>query len=161
MTEEGWEELIGLSIQKRKMISTAESCTGGYISHLITNVPGSSGCFLGGVVAYSNELKVDLLGVKQETLDKFGAVSRETAGEMSTGIQERTGSDIGLSVTGIAGPTGGTEEKPVGTVFISVHLREGRTVTEGFFLEGLTRSQFKEEVSERALGMLLGSFLMI
>ncbi|MGA1793885.1 MAG: CinA family protein [Thermoplasmatota archaeon] len=160
MNEDGWEELVRSSIEKRKTISTAESCTGGYIANLITNTPGSSGCFLGGVVAYSNDLKSDILGVKEETLETFGSVSRETAAEMSRGIQERTGSDIGLSVTGIAGPSGGTEEKPVGTVFISVHLRDGRTVTEGFLLEGLTRSEFKEEVSERALGMLLGSFLM-
>jgi len=160
MTDVGWEELVRLSIEKGKTISTAESCTGGYISHLITSNPGSSGCFLGGVVAYSNELKVGMLGVKEETLDEFGAVSRETASEMSVGIQERTGSDVGLSVTGIAGPDGGTEEKPVGTVFMSVHLRDGRTVTEGFLLEGLTRARFKEEVSERALGMLLGTFLL-
>ncbi|MGA1820338.1 MAG: CinA family protein [Thermoplasmatota archaeon] len=160
MNHEGWEKLVRLSIEKKITISTAESCTGGYISHLITSNPGSSGCFLGGVVAYSNELKVDLLGVKEETLEGSGAVSRETASEMSAGIQERTGSDIGLSVTGIAGPSGGTEEKPVGTVFISVHLRDGRTVTEGFLLQGLTRTEFKDEVSERALGMLLGSFLL-
>ena len=157
MTDEGWESLVAISIDKGITISTAESCTGGYISNLITNIPGASECFLGGVVAYSNELKISLLGVKEQTLREHGAVSRETALEMSTGIRSMTGSTIGISVTGIAGPSGGTEDKPVGTVFLSVSLEDEKSVTEGFLLEGLTRSRFKEEVAERALGMLLGS----
>ena len=156
MTHEGWVGLIKKSREKRITISIAESCTGGFISNIITDVPGASEVFLGGVVAYSNDLKISTLWVNERTLLDHGAVSRETAEEMSRGIRDRTGSDIGLSVTGIAGPDGGTEEKPVGTVFISVQIKDGRNVTEGFLLEGLSRGEFKEEVAERALGMLLG-----
>lgn len=156
MTHEGWVELVRSYIENGITISTAESCTGGYISSLITDVPGASECFLGGIVAYSNEVKISTLWVNEETLLEHGSVSKATANEMSRGIRDRTGSDIGLAVTGIAGPTGGTEEKPVGTVFISVQMKDGKNITEGFFLEGLTRVEFKEEVAERALGMLLG-----
>jgi nicotinamide-nucleotide amidase len=156
MTHGGWAELIKLSKEKGITISTAESCTGGYISDIMTDIPGASEVFVGGVVAYSNEFKVSTLWVKEETLVDHGAVSRETAEEMSRGIRDRTGSDIGLSVTGIAGPAGGTEEKPVGTVYISVQLKDGRNITEGFLLKDLSRREFKKEVSERALGMLLG-----
>ena len=156
MTLEGWIELIKGSIAKGITISTAESCTGGYISNIITNIPGASEVFKGGVVAYSNELKISTLWVNERTLVDHGAVSRETASEMSRGIRDRTGSDIGIAVTGVAGPGGGTEEKPVGTVYISVQMKDGKNITEGFLLEGLTRTEFKEEVAERALGMLLG-----
>ncbi len=156
-----WKDLIGTSRKKGITISTAESCTGGYISNLITNIPGASDVYIGGVVAYSNELKIALIGVKEETLVRHGAVSRETALEMSRGVRSRTGSDIGLSVTGIAGPDGGSEEKPVGTVFISIFMRDGREVTEGFLLEGLDRVTFKKEVAARALGMLSGAVSMV
>jgi len=156
MTHDGWVELIKTSIEKGITISTAESCTGGYISNIITNIPGSSGCFVGGVVAYSNDVKVNTLWVDEKIIEEHGAVSKEIAEEMSKGIRDRTGSSIGLAVTGIAGPSGGTEEKPVGTVFISVHLKDGKTITERFQLESLSRSEFKDEVSERVLGMLLG-----
>lgn len=161
MNKKGWEEVVRISLEKGITIAIAESCTGGFISNMITAVPGSSRCYLGGVVAYSNRLKVDLLGVSSDTLQRYGAVSRETASEMSRGISERTGADLGISVTGIAGPSGGTKEKPEGTVFISVHLKDGRSVTEGFLLEGLSRSRFKEEVAERVLGMLIGSLLSL
>lgn len=156
MIHEGWVEFIKASRKKNITISLAESCTGGFISNLITDIPGASEVFIGGVVAYSNDIKISTLWVDEKTIMEFGAVSRETALEMSMGIRDRTGSDIGLAVTGIAGPGGGTEEKPVGTVFISVHMKEGKTITEGFLLEGLSRREFKEEVAERALGMLLG-----
>jgi len=108
------------------------------------------------VVAYSNDVKVNTLWVDEKIIEEHGAVSKEIAEEMSKGIRDRTGSSIGLAVTGIAGPSGGTEEKPVGTVFISVHLKDGKTITERFQLESLSRSEFKDEVSERVLGMLLG-----
>lgn len=101
-------------------LSVAESCTGGYISHLITQHPGSSRVFLGGGVTYSNELKGSLLGVKPETLEQHGAVSGETVTEMVEGAVKHFGSDYAIAVTGIAGPDGGTEEKPVGTVWIGV-----------------------------------------
>jgi competence/damage-inducible protein CinA-like protein len=115
------EEMVGEMLLKKKLtLSLAESCTGGYISHRITRIGGSSAYYHGGAVAYSNEAKVCFLGVDSTTLQKFGAVSRETALAMSRGIKERTGASIGLSVTGIAGPSGGTPEKPVGTVWISI-----------------------------------------
>jgi nicotinamide-nucleotide amidase len=113
------EEYVLDELRARKLtLSTAESCTGGAIGDRITNVPGSSEAYLGGVVAYSNELKMKLLGVKEDTLIKHGAVSKETAKEMAHGIRELTGSDIGIAVTGIAGPGGGAPGKPVGLVFM-------------------------------------------
>jgi nicotinamide-nucleotide amidase len=115
------EEIVGrLLLAKRQTLAVAESCTGGYISHRITRVAGSSAYHYGGAVTYSNDAKIRFLGVRPETLESHGAVSRETALEMSRGIRERTGAGIGLSVTGIAGPLGGSPEKPVGTVWISV-----------------------------------------
>jgi nicotinamide-nucleotide amidase len=109
-----------LLLAKHKTLALAESCTGGYLSHRITRVAGSSVYYFGGTVSYSNEAKVLFLGVDPETLERYGAVSRETALEMSKGIRERTGASIGLSVTGVAGPGGGSIEKPVGTVWISI-----------------------------------------
>ena len=121
------EEMIGqLLLQKSQTLALAESCTGGYISHRITRVGGSSAYFYGGAVTYSNDAKVRFLGVNPKTLETYGAVSRETALEMSRGIRERTGASLGLSVTGIAGPSGGSPEKPVGTVWISIALEGGQ-----------------------------------
>jgi competence/damage-inducible protein CinA-like protein len=115
------EEIVGeLLLAKQRTLALAESCTGGYISHRITRVAGSSAYYYGGAVTYSNDAKIRFLGVNPATLESHGAVSRETALEMSRGIRERTGASVGLSVTGIAGPLGGSPEKPVGTVWISV-----------------------------------------
>ena len=115
------EEIVGqLLLAKQQTLALAESCTGGYISHRITRVAGSSAYHYGGAVTYSNDAKIRFLGVNPATLESHGAVSRETALEMSRGIRERTGAGIGLSVTGIAGPLGGSPEKPVGTVWISI-----------------------------------------
>jgi nicotinamide-nucleotide amidase len=115
------EEVVGaLLLEKQKTLALAESCTGGYISHRITRVAGSSAYYYGGAVTYSNEAKVLFLGVKLETLERHGAVSRQTALEMARGIRERTGASIGLAVTGVAGPSGGSAEKPVGTVWIGM-----------------------------------------
>jgi nicotinamide-nucleotide amidase len=115
------EEIVGrLLAEKNQTLALAESCTGGLIAHRITRIAGSSAYFLGGAVTYSNQEKIRALGVKPATLEKFGAVSRETALEMSQGIRERTGASVALSVTGIAGPSGGTPEKPVGTVWVSI-----------------------------------------
>ena len=115
---EGWatlEESVGNSLrQKGLTIALAESCTGGLLSDRMTNVPGSSDYFLGSVVCYSNEAKMNLVGVSKETLESFGAVSEETATEMAAGVREKFRAHIGLSITGIAGPGGGTEAKPVG-----------------------------------------------
>lgn len=115
------EEVIGgLLMERQQTLALAESCTGGYISHRVTRIAGSSAYFCGGAVTYSNEAKIQFLGVRPETLKEHGAVSRETALEMSAGIKQRTGADVGLSVTGVAGPTGGSVAKPVGTVWISI-----------------------------------------
>jgi competence/damage-inducible protein CinA-like protein len=117
------EEVVGQLLLKRgQSLALAESCTGGLISRRITRIAGSSAYYLGGAVTYSNDAKVRFLGVQPATLETNGAVSRETALEMSRGIREKTGADIGLSVTGIAGPSGGSAAKPVGTVWISVSM---------------------------------------
>lgn len=119
------EEVVGRLLTERgKTISVAESCTGGLIGHRLTNVPGSSDYFCGGVVSYSNQSKVDILEVSAETIKKYGAVSDETAQEMARGIRERMKSDLGLAVTGIAGPDGGSKDKPVGTVYIGMSSGE-------------------------------------
>jgi nicotinamide-nucleotide amidase len=124
------EEVVGqMLLERHYSLALAESCTGGYISHRITRIAGSSAYYCGGAVTYSNDAKIRFLGVKPETLGKHGAVSRETALEMSRGIRDRTGASIGFSVTGIAGPTGGSPEKPVGTVWMSIdydHCHEAR-----------------------------------
>ncbi|HET7393062.1 MAG TPA: competence/damage-inducible protein A [Candidatus Binatia bacterium] len=119
------EEVIGgLLVDKQQTLALAESCTGGYISHRVTRVAGSSAYYYGGAVTYSNEAKIKFLGVRPETLEEHGAVSRETALEMSAGIKQRTGADVGLSVTGVAGPAGGSAAKPVGTVWVSIAQTE-------------------------------------
>jgi nicotinamide-nucleotide amidase len=115
------EEIVGLLLgEKGWTLALAESCTGGYIGHRITRVPGSSVYFKNGVIAYSNESKMRLLGVNKATLEQHGAVSRETALEMAEGVRAQSQASVGLSVTGIAGPTGGSAEKPVGTVWVGV-----------------------------------------
>ncbi len=111
--------------QKGESIALAESCSGGYIAHLITSVPGSSGYFKGGMVPYHNEAKEYLLGVKRETLSSKGAVSEETVIEMAKGIKDKFNADYGLSSSGIAGPDGGSSEKPVGTVWIACANKDG------------------------------------
>ncbi|MEI7834178.1 MAG: nicotinamide-nucleotide amidohydrolase family protein, partial [bacterium] len=119
--EETLEEALGITLRARGLtLAVAESCTGGLLGGRITAVPGSSDYFLGGVISYSNEVKVKLLGVSAATLDAYGAVSAETAIEMATGATRVTGADIGISITGIAGPGGGSAEKPVGTVYIGI-----------------------------------------
>ncbi|WP_027339196.1 competence/damage-inducible protein A [Halonatronum saccharophilum] len=101
-------------------IATAESCTGGLIGDRLTSIPGSSRYYDRGLITYSNKAKIDLLGVKEETLNKYGAVSKETAKEMALGVKERSGVDIGIATTGIAGPGGGSEKKPVGLVYMGI-----------------------------------------
>lgn len=120
------EEIVGRSLLQRSLtLATAESCTGGYIGHLITSIPGSSEYYKGGVVAYSNDLKQTFLGVKSESLEAYGAVSEAVALEMAEGVRDKCQSDFGLATTGVAGPGGGSEEKPVGTVWIAVAGPQG------------------------------------
>lgn len=105
--------------QQKKTLSIAESCTGGYISHLFTSIPGSSVFFMGSVIAYDNEVKKGILGVDQGTLKDHGAVSMETVRQMATGVRNQTGTDFALATSGIMGPGGGSESKPVGTVYVA------------------------------------------
>jgi nicotinamide-nucleotide amidase len=124
--DERLEDVLVRLLQERgHTVSTAESCTGGLLSDTLTNVPGSSAVVLGGVVAYANEVKENVLGVRAETLAKYGAVSRQVALEMAAGVVKLTGSDVAVSTTGVAGPGGGSPKKPVGTVWIGFNV-EGR-----------------------------------
>ena len=147
------EEIVGqLLVEKQLTLALAESCTGGYISHRITRIGGSSVYYCGGAVTYSNQLKMRYLGVTAATLERYGAVSRETALEMSRGIRERTEASIGLSVTGIAGPSGGSPEKPVGTVWISI-AQENRHEARLFHFHG-ERERIIVGTSQAALNWL-------
>ena len=115
------EQVVGDGLRQRGMtLAVAESCTGGLLSKRITDVPGCSDYYLGGVCSYANEVKMNVLGVKKETLDTLGAVSPEVAEQMAEGVARALGADVGVGITGVAGPGGGTDEKPVGLVYISV-----------------------------------------
>ncbi len=113
-------KLIDVLRAKNLKLGLAESCSGGLLSATITEVPGVSDFYTGGIVGYSNSIKQSILGVKEETLKKFGAVSAETAQEMAKGVCEKLNADCAIAITGIAGPSGGTPEKPVGTVFFAI-----------------------------------------
>ncbi len=119
------EQIILKLIENNITLSTAESCTGGSLGKIITSVPGVSGIYGFGFITYANEAKEKILGVKHETLEKHGAVSPETALQMANGARRVSGSDIAVSVTGIAGPGGGTKEKPVGLVYIAISDKTG------------------------------------
>ncbi|MBO7191326.1 MAG: competence/damage-inducible protein A [Elusimicrobiaceae bacterium] len=136
-----------------KSIACAESCTGGNIAHLITSVPGASAYFLGGIVAYANEVKINVLGVRAEDLQKYGAVSEAVAVQMAQGVRRITGADYAVSTTGVAGPDGGTPEKPVGTVWIAVAGPNGAEAKR--FLFSRTRERTIGKASVTALEMLL------
>lgn len=128
--EQPEQELADLLPQRGWTIATAESCTGGLVSHRITTVAGSSAYFVGGIVSYSNALKESLLGVSREVLERYGAVSRECALAMARGVRARTGADVGVSTTGIAGPGGATPTKPVGLVYIACVTPTGEVCEE-------------------------------
>ncbi|MCB1193386.1 MAG: nicotinamide-nucleotide amidohydrolase family protein [Leptospiraceae bacterium] len=136
-----------------KTLATAESCTGGLVAKKITDIPGSSLYFLGSVVAYHNEIKTKLLQVKPKTLEKFGAVSKETAIEMAEGLENLFQTDFSLSITGIAGPGGGTEDKKVGLVFVGVKKKGENTEVKQFQLP-LGRELFRDSLSNLALFLL-------
>ncbi|HXF85512.1 MAG TPA: CinA family protein [Anaerolineales bacterium] len=148
------EEMVGNLLRARHLtLALAESCTGGLIGDRVTNVPGSSEYFLGSVVAYAYEAKVALLGVSWDTLNKYGAVSRAAVLEMARGVKRALSSDIAISVSGIAGPGGGTPEKPVGTTWIALIARDGEWARQ-FHFSG-NRIQNKLSAAEAALQMLL------
>jgi nicotinamide-nucleotide amidase len=147
------EEVVGALLRERGWsVATAESCTAGLVAHRLTNVPGSSAYMRGGVVAYANEPKMKLLGVRRDTLVTHGAVSEETAGEMAAGARRALGTTLAVSTTGIAGPDGGTPEKPVGTVCFGL-ASEGGVVTRRYQLWG-TRDWVKVLASQLALDWL-------
>lgn len=135
-------------------VATAESCTGGLIAHRITNVPGSSAVFPRGLVTYANEAKTDLLGVPEAMLAEHGAVSAEVCAAMATGCLRNAGSDHALAVTGIAGPGGGSAEKPVGTVFVGLASKGGEAPLVESFHWNVERETFKQLVSQVALDLL-------
>lgn len=141
-----------LLIKKGWTLATAESCTGGLISHQLTNVPGSSSYFIGGIVAYANRVKEELLSVPKELLQAHGAVSAEVALAMAQCVRRVLATDIGLAVTGIAGPSGGTTEKPVGTVFIAIVTPRSSEVHH--FLSAADREGNKRFSAETALRLL-------
>ena len=120
-------------LEKKKTLALAESCTGGLISQKLTSIPGSSAYFERGIVSYSNEAKVSCLGVSEEMIRSFGAVSEETAGAMAEGVRKSAGTDIGLSITGISGPDGGTDLKPVGLMYIGYSDENGTIVEKHIF----------------------------
>lgn len=144
INDEKLEKIAGDLLRKNSLtIAFAESCTGGLLSAKITNIPGSSNYFKGGIVCYSNEVKTCLLGVKESTINNFGAVSEETAIELAENIRLKMKSDIGISITGIAGPTGGSDEKPVGLVWIGYSDGKETIARKYLFGENRERTRFR------------------
>ena len=157
---EGETDLAAVVLERCRTLglklAVAESCTGGLVGERLTNIPGSSDVFLGGVIAYHNDLKKRMLGVSEADLQQSGAVSEHVALKMALGIRERTGADIGVSVTGIAGPGGGTPEKPVGLVWIAVHAAEAKA--RRFHLIG-DRAEIRQRAAQAALEMVRRALL--
>lgn len=147
------EAIVKLLTERRQTLAVAESCTGGYLAHRITNVPGASAVFLAGYVTYSNEAKAAMLGIEPRLISGYGAVSKQVAQAMAEGARLNAKADFALATTGIAGPAGGTEEKPVGTVFIAL-ASKGRptSIKRGFFPDD--RPTFKELTTQTALEKL-------
>ena len=151
--DDSLESVTGALLKTRgETLATAESCTGGNIAHRFTAMPGASEYFKGGVVAYSNEVKIALLGVDPESLNRYGAVSQSVAEQMAEGVRRATGATYGISTTGIAGPTGGTPEKPVGTVWMAVATPNG--VFSRRMVFGSVRSQNIERASSNCINLL-------
>jgi nicotinamide-nucleotide amidase len=147
-------DVLGQSLRQRKMtLVTAESCTGGLVGKYITDVPGSSDYYLGGWVTYSNQSKISELGVKKELLEKHGAVSEPVARAMARGAAEKSGADTAIAVTGIAGPEGGNEQKPVGLVYIAVQIDKNIDVKE-FRFAPLSREMIRQRAALSALNLL-------
>lgn len=152
------EKVLSEARARKILLATAESCTGGLIGGALTDVPGSSDVVERGFITYSNEAKTDLLGVKEETLKNFGAVSAETAREMAEGALRNSRADIAVSVTGIAGPGGGSAAKPVGLVYIGVASKKNgvRTIKNNFTGD---RAGVRRATIEKALDEMLGEII--
>lgn len=151
--ESALEVIVGRLLKQRGlMLAVAESCTGGLVSHRITDVPGSSAYYQGSVTAYSNQIKERVLGVRRDTLDAHGAVSAQTALEMAHGVRQVLQADVGLAVTGIAGPDGGTPEKPVGLVFVALAAPDSECVER--FVWGGDRWENKARSADAVLDLL-------
>ena len=146
------EVLVKLLSQKRQTLAVAESCTGGLLANRITNVAGASAVLRAGYVCYANEVKVDILHVNPNLIEKHGAVSDEVARAMAEGARKRAESTYGLATTGIAGPTGGSAEKPVGTVYVALAHKNGTKIRKLFFPSD--RETFKQLVAQVAFEML-------
>jgi len=138
--------------KNNKTIATAESCTGGYIAHLITKVAGSSEYYKGSIISYANEIKMNELNVNQLDIDRYGAVSQQVVEQMALGVLQKMNTDYALATSGVAGPTGGSEEKPVGTVWVAVATPNG--VKSKKYLFGKQREVNIERSAIAALGML-------
>lgn len=149
MSRPAEEKLVELLKENAFTVSTAESCTGGLVSATIINVSGASDVTCASIVTYSNDAKRKYLGVKRSTLESRGAVSKQCAKQMACGITKQTGADVGISTTGIAGPSGGTAEKPVGLVYIGCCVR-GNTKVKKFIFEG-DRTAIRQQAVEAAL----------
>lgn len=154
-------QLVGLAkeiqekwIGRKATLAVAESCTGGMLGAMLTSVPGSSAYFLGGVIAYTDKVKTGVLGVSAEDLLKYGAVSVAVARQMAEGAARLTGASVAVGITGVAGPDGGTKEKPVGTVFIAVVRGESSRV-EKYVFSG-NRDEVRRQAAARAMELLLG-----
>ncbi|CCZ91713.1 competence/damage-inducible protein CinA domain protein [Clostridium sp. CAG:167] len=147
------EELVEILTKKQYKITTAESCTGGLVAATIVNVSGASEVFQAGFVTYANEAKEKELGVKSETLQTYGAVSEKTAKEMAIGCAAHAKAQVGISTTGIAGPGGGTAEKPVGLVYIGCAVRSNVYVEKNVFSGD--RQQVRRQAADRAIGFAL------
>lgn len=146
---ERMENLIQKLSDRNMQIAVAESCTGGYISHMFTNISGASKVFERGIVCYSNQAKIDLLNIDPRVIEKYGAVSESVVKQLAYNIRVLSNIDIGIGISGIAGPTGGTPEKPVGLVFVGFST-ERQTITQKYNIKA-ERITFKKEVLEKVV----------
>ena len=152
------EAVVSYLMQKSITLSVAESCTGGMLSEAVTSVSGASKVYLGGVCSYTEEMKMQVLGVKEETLEKYTVYSGQVASEMSRGVMELSGSVASVGITGIAGPDGGTDDKPVGTVYVSVRFGDRETVRDLMLYkecEKADRKTIRQLTTVKALEMLM------
>ena len=150
-----FKELVNLLREKNLTLACAESCTGGLFASKVTDVGGASQVFLGGVVSYVNDVKMKLLGVKKTTINKFSEVSYKCAQEMALGARTKLGANIGISTTGVAGPTGGTEENPVGTVYVGFSFEDRLCSVRLSFSPKLSRDEIRQGACNMIAKMLV------